>query len=252
MSKNFELLAAMKADSYVEDSTTYRPEEAKPDEDVPYEVAEPLSPAVLSDRADDPSSILYSEFNNLVQRLFLGSARPARSVVFCGVDEKSGSNSSWICAQTAEALAARIDRFVCVVRTPGFNDIDARPATVRSRISTSFDERERKVGRNLFTSWLKLNDNRSSSRNDTSAALRDLHTRFDYLIIDAPPISNGGEAEAFGRWADGVVLVVEALATRRQVALRTVEKLQASGIKILGTVVNNRTFPIPEGLYRRL
>jgi hypothetical protein len=253
MSKNFELLAALKADGHVDDSTAFRSGEAGHSGDVPFEFAEPLTSAVLSARTGDASSMLDGEFSRLVQRLFLGPSKSARSVVFCGVDEKSGSNSSWICAQTAEALAARIDRFVCVVRTPGFNDIETTSKGVRTRVSTSFDERERQVGRNLFTSWLNPDGNRSSaSRNDTSTAIRDLHNRFEYLIIDAPPVSNGGEAEAFGRWADGVVLVVEALATRRQVALRTVERFQSSGIKILGTVVNNRTFPIPEVLYRRL
>jgi protein-tyrosine kinase len=249
MSKNYELLAALKADSYTEEAPFGRAEATAEDE-VPYQVADS---SIIASRDGDGSSILYSEFNNLIQRLFLGSERGTRSVVFCGVDEKSGTSSSWVCAQAAEALAARIDRLVCVVRTPGFNDIDATPTSIRTRVSTSFDEHEKQLAKNLFTSYLKINASRTdSSRNNTSAALRDLHNRFEYVIIDAPSISNGGEAEAFGRWSDGVVLVVEALSTRRQVALRTVEKLRSAGIKVLGTVVNNRTFPIPEGIYRRL
>jgi Mrp family chromosome partitioning ATPase len=52
--------------------------------------------------------------------------------------------------------------------------------------------------------------------------------------------------------ADGVVLVLEANSTRRVTAKKAKQALEAANVRILGTVLNNRTFPIPEGLYRRL
>jgi Mrp family chromosome partitioning ATPase len=54
------------------------------------------------------------------------------------------------------------------------------------------------------------------------------------------------------RWTDGVVLVVEANATRRDAARRVKEILDAAGVSLLGVVLNNRTFPVPEAIYRRL
>jgi protein-tyrosine kinase len=52
--------------------------------------------------------------------------------------------------------------------------------------------------------------------------------------------------------ADGVILILEAHATRRESARRAKESLQAAGVKILGAVLNKRTYPIPEALYKRL
>jgi len=49
-----------------------------------------------------------------------------------------------------------------------------------------------------------------------------------------------------------VVLVLEANATRRVAALSAKEALEAAGVRLLGTVLNDRTFPIPEKLYRKL
>jgi Mrp family chromosome partitioning ATPase len=54
------------------------------------------------------------------------------------------------------------------------------------------------------------------------------------------------------RWTDGVVLVLEANATRRDAARRVKEILNAANVSVLGVVLNNRTFPIPDVLYRRL
>ena len=48
------------------------------------------------------------------------------------------------------------------------------------------------------------------------------------------------------------MLVLEANATRREAAFRVSEHLRASQIRVLGAVLNKRTFPIPESLYRRL
>ena len=38
----------------------------------------------------------------------------------------------------------------------------------------------------------------------------------------------------------------------REAALRITESLRTSGIQVLGAVLNNRTYPIPAALYKRL
>jgi Mrp family chromosome partitioning ATPase len=82
--------------------------------------------------------------------------------------------------------------------------------------------------------------------------ITELRSEFDYLLIDAPPLNAYADGMILGRLADGVVLVLEANATRREAALRVTESLRTTRIPVLGAVLNNRTFPIPEALYRRL
>jgi Mrp family chromosome partitioning ATPase len=84
------------------------------------------------------------------------------------------------------------------------------------------------------------------------ARFDELRAQFDYLLIDAPSLSRYADATALGRFTDGLVLVLEANSTRKETALNVMENLRAAQIPVLGAVLNKRTFPIPESLYRRL
>jgi Mrp family chromosome partitioning ATPase len=48
------------------------------------------------------------------------------------------------------------------------------------------------------------------------------------------------------------VLVVEANSTRRETVRELMEELQMLRTRVLGVVLNNRTFPIPEAIYHKL
>jgi len=51
---------------------------------------------------------------------------------------------------------------------------------------------------------------------------------------------------------DAAILVVEANETLRIAARKAKETLEAANVRLLGTVLHNRTFPIPEQLYQKL
>jgi Mrp family chromosome partitioning ATPase len=55
-----------------------------------------------------------------------------------------------------------------------------------------------------------------------------------------------------GQVVDAAILVIEANRTRRLTVRRAKDTLDAAGVLVLGTVLHNRTFPIPEGIYKRL
>jgi protein-tyrosine kinase len=79
-----------------------------------------------------------------------------------------------------------------------------------------------------------------------------LKTRFDLVLIDSPPMTNGTDSTALSRFVDGVVLVVEAEKTRWPVVENTKAKIISNGGNILGVVFNKRRYYIPEFIYRRL
>jgi Mrp family chromosome partitioning ATPase len=82
--------------------------------------------------------------------------------------------------------------------------------------------------------------------------LSELRDEFEYMLIDAPGTNVCGDAQLLGLVADAAILVIEANKTRRQAALRAKESLEAAGVRLLGTVLHNRSFPIPERLYNIL
>jgi Mrp family chromosome partitioning ATPase len=206
---------------------------------------------------------IQEECLKLVQRLFFlqGGASP-RSVVFAGID--SGNGCSRLCARTAELLAMNIPGTVCLVdanlRSP------ALPAVFGVNNHFGLTDSLRKEGpiRNFAKPlrpgnlWLlscgssaEVSAGLLNSKN-MKARVAELREAFDYVLIDAPPLSTYGDGIALGQLADGLVLVLEANSTRREAASRVAEQLKMAQIRVLGAVLNKRTFPIPEPLYRRL
>lgn len=80
----------------------------------------------------------------------------------------------------------------------------------------------------------------------------DLAKTYRTVILDLPSILEHPEAPALATAADGVVLVARANRTRREVAQRALLLLEGAHCRTLGVVLNQRKYPIPDFLYRRL
>ena len=84
---------------------------------------------------------------------------------------------------------------------------------------------------------------------DLQARIEELRREFAYILIDSPPVSEHTDAILLGSLADGAVMVLESNGTRREVARLAKEDLEAARVRVLGAVLNKRTFPIPQFLY---
>jgi receptor protein-tyrosine kinase len=247
MSRNFELMTQLELEAVVTD----RPEPDATDRAAVRDVV-----PILSSHASKGSG---EEVLRLIQRIFLSANGTApRQVVLCGVDGKNGSSS--VCARAGRTLAANSARPVCLVdanvRSPrlsamfgveGKNPFSGPSAPLRDQCV--------KIGSNL---WLAgpniLADNcrvllPPVQLKERLAQLRD---EFEYMLIDAPGTSVCGDAQVLGQVADAAILVIEANSTRRLTARKAKETLDAAGVRLLGTVLHNRTFPVPEAIYRKL
>jgi Mrp family chromosome partitioning ATPase len=201
----------------------------------------------------------HPEILKLVHVLFLSSANAPHHVMFCGVDTEDSSGS--VCASAAQALANEVSGRVCLVDAKGRGSSLQRALNLDesdSPSSTSLvpnSSLARQIDRNLWlVSVVHLGAVGVShgGAEQMCSRLLDLRKEFGYLLVDAPPLGVDIMASVLGQVTDGVVLVLEANATRRATARRAVETLEAANVPLLGTVLNNRTFPIPEKLYRRL
>ena len=79
-----------------------------------------------------------------------------------------------------------------------------------------------------------------------------LKKRFDYVLVNGVPLDHGSDSLVFGKCVDGVLFVVAAHATRRTAARQAKEQLEAAGARLLGVVLTERRFPIPDFIDRRL
>ncbi len=211
----------------------------------------------------DLDMLAGEEALRLVQRVFLLQAQePPHMVVFAGIDH--GNGCSRICVNVAETLAKNIRGSVCLVeanlRTPALpemfgttNHHGLTDALLNDGPIRSFAKLVRGENLWLLSSGALAADSAkllNSERLKTRFA--ELREEFDFVLIDAPPLTPYSDAIALGRLTDGFVMVLEANATRREAASQVAENLRASNVRILGAVLNQRTFPIPETLYNKL
>jgi Mrp family chromosome partitioning ATPase len=199
------------------------------------------------------------QITRLVQNVFLSGGELApRKVVFCGVDEESGSSS--VCARVGRILASQSPKSVCVVdanlRLARISRILGVAATIPiSKETSSSPERCSHAGGNL---WLAGTEHLAGVRGhplenvEVEQRLAHLSNSFDYLLIDAPGLGVCSDAALLGKIADATILVIEAGLTRRTSAVAAKAILDAAGVPLFGTVLLNWTLPIPETLFNRL
>ena len=91
-----------------------------------------------------------------------------------------------------------------------------------------------------------------SSSEHRTACLDALRWNFDYILIDCPSPAISSEATMLAPLVDGVSVVVKAGQTRRGQIQRCQQMIEAAGGNFLGFILNQRQYPVPNWLYRRL
>ena len=210
----------------------------------------------------NPDRFGEEQIRSLVRQIFLpGWPRPARQVVFCAVED---GDVAEICLRVSQTLAAQIPGTVALVEShlpeshPPVTEADDEygPTPVyRPGGFSPLREAARRVSGHLWRvpreAFLGENEFGLSAE-WLPGRLRELRLEFDYTIIHGPPAALCSDSALLGYLSDGVILVLEANSTRRAAAQRTVQMLQATNARLLGSVLNRRKFPIPDGIYRRL
>jgi Mrp family chromosome partitioning ATPase len=97
-----------------------------------------------------------------------------------------------------------------------------------------------------------LRDQKALSAGWLRRRLDELRLAFDYTIFQAPPVGQFSDALLLGHLCDGVVVILTAGSTRRVAARKVKERLYSANARLLGTVLNDRKFPIPDRIYKRL
>jgi protein-tyrosine kinase len=253
MSKNFELL-----DQLGKAPGMFRPEE----EPAPVNTALPVEPS-NSIPTLEIDGLARDEVSKLVQRLFLlqGTEAP-HQVVFSSTE--SGNGCSWMCAHAAEILASQVGNSVCVVD----GNLNAPSLHRQFGVENHYGLSEaltgggpiRQYAQQLSRSNLWLLSSGAANENSRQllasgrmrSCISDLRAEFDYVLMDVAPMNVSNQTMSVGSLFDGVVLVIKANSTRRDSTREAVQQLRASNVRVLGVVLNQRTFPIPERIYKRL
>lgn len=212
-------------------------------------------------RTDPIGSVEEAE---LVRRVFMLSAHEApRVVVFCGVGQVDGAGG--ICTRAGQYLAHHTSSPVCVVEanfeSPSLhqyvgldNSRGLSDAIFESGPILDFVRSPKGINISLLTGGSRCGRTQALWRSEQLRhSIAELRQEFSYVLFYGPPVGHKRiDALLLGQIADGVILILESMTTRRETARIAKENLLAANVNLLGAVLTNHTFSIPETLYRKL
>lgn len=226
----------------------------------PGEAAEPRSRAVLP---LPPLPMEFSEELGLFRR-GVESALPQPRRTLLMSSATGGEGTTTLSSLLAVSLAVREARRTCLVDLnfrspratqlfgmegrPGLSDFCFGRCSLEEALVPTESE-------NLMVMGI------GNERSNPSLALSQelarglparLSEEFEYVLFDAASVLGTAEAGMFCQAVDGVVLVVRANRTKREVLAKAEKLVRFNGGQVLGTVLNRRRYPIPETIYKRL
>lgn len=231
-------------------STYDRPGVARTKSEGPLGLVPSLSPEVLA----------YYEAIGKQIEVALGATQ-SRNLVFAGAI--GGDGISMVLSQYAEMLSRRGERVLMIdgnARHPSLHryfHVPEGPGLAEFvQGSASRDAVVHPTGfANLSLVPLGSCADRSQAERITEAlgefqaAFRD---QYEYVLVDTDYVGSPFFSQTTVASGDGVVLVLRAGKTNREIAGRACDTIRRIGGQILGVVLNRREFPIPNFIYRRL
>jgi hypothetical protein len=222
--------------------------------DAEMDCARPLEITSKPSGGWNPQGYAREQIRGLVRQVFFSNVgRPARQVVFCALEPETDVLN--LCWRVGEALALETKQSIGIVGDypQAFNDGVAF-ATEKCHSPTGGTSlpNTTRVASNLWLVPPLANEEGQSSTASLHSFLGAIRTRFEFSIVVGPCAAESTAATAMAQLADGIVLVLSAKRTRRITARKITERLETAQARLLGIVLSDRVFPIPERIYRRL
>jgi len=198
---------------------------------------------LLSDLEEADSDALEDEqVDSFIQKIFFsGACSKVRDIAFANAD--SWVDAGLISFKVARALVASTTQEVALI-----DGATREAACTEGQYVPRFKQDNRLK---VISLQDYLDDGSRRTVSDGSLMrLRNLMAQFEFSILNCGRLSQ--TTQRIAHVCEGLVLVLCAHRTRRLVVRSVREELRRSGINLLGVVLAERRFPVPDGLYRKL
>ncbi len=204
----------------------------------------------------NPEDFAREQIQGLVRQVFFSSAeRPVRQVLFSAAEAQTDVEN--LCWRVGEALSLETSGDIALVGEypQALRDAGNHAKEMENSVEESgrgVRQAATRVGPKL---WVVPPAGKAKEQVATAllrSYLAGIRSQFEYSIVVGLPVAESNAATAMAQVADGIVLVLSAHHTRRITARKMKDKLVGAQARLLGTVLSDRTFPIPERIYRRL
>ncbi len=196
----------------------------------------------------DPGSRIAEQYRSLRTNILLNNlSKPLKTLAICSSLEGEGKTTTAV--NLAITLTGDMERSVLLV------DCDLRAGTVHELLAVKSTlglsdilAKDMEVESVLCQTGLPnltvlprgeipRNPSELLSSRKMRSVLDELRSKFDYVIIDSPPIMPLTDACVIGSQADGVIFVVQAHRTPRRIVKQAMDMLEHVHAKMLGFVL---------------
>ena len=205
-----------------------------------------------------PDATQQAEFSQLANRM-LDMKREDRGAVIAFASTAPGEGASFVSYNAALMLATVYNQKVCWIDANFQSPQKMLVHTDGPTLATLLQNPERlsdlRQSGNpvLVPGGLNLSTVRGLFADQKCLDLmRGLSTRFDFAIIDLPPVLSSTDSALLASASDGLALVIEQRYLKREVINHGMEALHAKSVRVLGAVINKRSFDLPKVIYDRL
>ncbi len=198
---------------------------------------------------------------DLIRRVFqaVDEQGKLRNRVVAFTSATAGEGVSHVVTMLAEELAAQTQHRVLRVDATALQNLQMVDPSKVSRYceETEIDNLLTLSAAQTTPAVMAVGGSRKASDWESAAefradCLKALRWNFDYVLIDCPSPAVSSEATTLAPLVDGVSLVVKAAQTRRGQVQRCQQLIETAGGTFLGFILNQRQYPVPNWLYRRL
>ncbi len=212
----------------------------------------------------DPKALITEQYKILrTNFLSINKGRPPKIVVVTSALHSEGKtitalNLAIALAQTtnkprillidADLRRGRIAKYLGVDQNSGLSDLLSARASL-DQVLFSIDLENLSF---IAPGSPPENPSELLSSENMKTLLNEVKHQFDFVLIDTPPIIAVTDSGVLGSMVDGVLMVVQAGRTQRGIINRATELLEQAHAKLIGHVLTNIEYHLPEYIYRYL
>ncbi len=201
-------------------------------------------------------------FNGLWASLFYSGRVSGKSVLVCASDKSEGGSTIACGLALAGSEAVGVGKVALVdfnLRNPSLHEtlaLNESPGISEVILSgVSIESAAQSVNENLdfYAVGSQAGSSLDVLRSEKLSGFLDaLAGKYDYVIIDAAPANHFPDSQILAAVIKDAVLVSHTERTPREAVAQAKKRIETGGGKVVGLVLNMRTYPIPRFLYRRV
>jgi succinoglycan biosynthesis transport protein ExoP len=208
------------------------PQEGGP---APYLLRDPQSPVAEAYRVLR-TNLIFSSAETTGRVLLVSSANPGegKTTTVANLVAALGENGGRVLAVDADLRRPTLHQHFGVAKTPGLSDVIVAKCQPSQAVQST-----RFRGLSILPcGYVPPNPTELLASASMRELIATLRKRYDFIVIDAPPILAMADAAVICPHVDGVVLVVWAENCTRPAVQRAVDQVTRVGGKLIGVVLN--------------